>query len=221
MNTRSTRGFTIVELLISIAVIGILAAIVLVAYNGIQERSRDTKRANDMVLLGNLLEKYFAKNGIYPTGCGSASCTNGTNWSFYAPNNINTTTTFSSLSSLLNQSITTLDPKVTSTTPFIGSGSTVSNATPGYVYRGGHTLNSGYSGTTSATIVQLTEQGGSRSCTLTASFNSANASSSRDTAAFVLAYYSEGDKVWKLYMGDKGLRPTVGGTTPSFCVVTN
>ncbi|MDB5165339.1 MAG: Fimbrial protein, partial [Candidatus Saccharibacteria bacterium] len=34
------RGFTIVELLIVIVVIGILAAITIVAYNGIQNRAR-------------------------------------------------------------------------------------------------------------------------------------------------------------------------------------
>ena len=221
MKTRQSYGFTMVELIVVVIVISILAAIIYVAYNGIQEESRDSKRANDMVVLSNQLEKYFDKNGIYPTGCGSASCTNGTNWSFYAPDNINTTTTLSNVSTLLNLPLTSLDPKVTTTTPFIGSGSSVSNASPGYFYRGGHTLTTGYSGTASATIIQLTEQGGSRTCTLTASFNSTDTANSRDTAAFVLGYYSEVDKVWKLSMGDRGIRPTVGGANPTFCVVTN
>ena len=39
------KGFTLVELLIVIVVIAILAAISIVAYNGIQQRSRDSAAA--------------------------------------------------------------------------------------------------------------------------------------------------------------------------------
>lgn len=42
------KGFTIVELLIVIVVIAILATIVIVAYNGIQERARATKIEADL-----------------------------------------------------------------------------------------------------------------------------------------------------------------------------
>lgn len=42
------RGFTIVELLIVIVVIGILAAITIVAYSGIQDRARQTKITSDL-----------------------------------------------------------------------------------------------------------------------------------------------------------------------------
>ena len=37
------RGFTIVELLVVIVVIGILAAIVVVSYNGVQQNGMDAK----------------------------------------------------------------------------------------------------------------------------------------------------------------------------------
>ena len=53
--TRQT-GFTIVELLIVIVVIGILAAITIVAYNGIQTRAQNTQRINE---IQNVLRTIF------------------------------------------------------------------------------------------------------------------------------------------------------------------
>jgi len=41
-------GFTIVELLIVIVVIGILAAITIVSFNGVQSRAADARRASDV-----------------------------------------------------------------------------------------------------------------------------------------------------------------------------
>lgn len=41
-------GFTIVELQIVIVVIAILATISIVAYNGIQQRARDSQRKSDL-----------------------------------------------------------------------------------------------------------------------------------------------------------------------------
>lgn len=48
MVKNKNRGFTIVELLIVIVVIGILAAIVIVAFSGVQEKSRVQKANTDL-----------------------------------------------------------------------------------------------------------------------------------------------------------------------------
>jgi len=63
---KTKNGFTIVELLIVIVVIGILAAITIVAYNGIQSRARDTQRASDISVINKALELYRVNNGQYP-----------------------------------------------------------------------------------------------------------------------------------------------------------
>lgn len=74
------RGFTIVELLIVIVVIGILAAITIVAYNGVQARAQDSHRLAEMNKLRKGLEVYFTLNGQYPQCNGADSCTS-TGWS--------------------------------------------------------------------------------------------------------------------------------------------
>ncbi len=71
-SSNKQTGFTIVELLIVIVVIGILAAITIVAYNGIQGRSKDAKRQSDLSAIQKGLELYYVDNGGYPT-CGGGT----------------------------------------------------------------------------------------------------------------------------------------------------
>ena len=62
-----TKGFTIVELLIVIVVIGILAAIVIVAFNGIQDRAQAVRTASAVKAYETMLGAYSSANsGEYP-----------------------------------------------------------------------------------------------------------------------------------------------------------
>jgi prepilin-type N-terminal cleavage/methylation domain-containing protein len=63
---RKNEGFTIVELLIVIVVIGILAALVVTTFTGIQQRARNTERETDIKAVHGQLEAYYAQNGSYP-----------------------------------------------------------------------------------------------------------------------------------------------------------
>jgi prepilin-type N-terminal cleavage/methylation domain-containing protein len=64
---KQNKGFTIVELLIVIVVIGILALLVITTYSGIQAKARNTKRTSDLKSLQTKLEAYINDNGHYPS----------------------------------------------------------------------------------------------------------------------------------------------------------
>ncbi|HEX5797179.1 MAG TPA: type II secretion system protein [Candidatus Saccharimonadales bacterium] len=64
---RKQSGFTIVELLIVIVVIGILAAIVITTFTGVQKKGRDADRKSDINAIYSQVEVYFAQNSKYPT----------------------------------------------------------------------------------------------------------------------------------------------------------
>lgn len=63
----TARGFTIVELLIVIVIIAILAAITVVAYNGIQNRAADSSVQSDLRNLANRMHvKSIEDDSVYP-----------------------------------------------------------------------------------------------------------------------------------------------------------
>lgn len=64
---RKQTGFTIVELLIVIVVIGILAAITIISYNGIQARAYNTSVIAGARQTISLINQYVAVNGAYPS----------------------------------------------------------------------------------------------------------------------------------------------------------
>jgi len=64
---RKQRGFTIVELLIVIVVIGILAAIVIVSYNGIQKKATTVTLTSDLSNAATALKLYQVSNSTYPS----------------------------------------------------------------------------------------------------------------------------------------------------------
>ena len=74
---RNRQGFTIVELLIVIVVIGILAAIVIVAFNGISDSAKRSSTMSEMKQWVKLFSLYKAKYGEYPAPSATPSTGGG------------------------------------------------------------------------------------------------------------------------------------------------
>jgi prepilin-type N-terminal cleavage/methylation domain-containing protein len=66
--SRSQKGFTLVELLVVISIIGVLATLVLLQLGTARARARDTKRITDVNQIRTAVESYFEDNGgKYPS----------------------------------------------------------------------------------------------------------------------------------------------------------
>jgi len=61
------KGFTLIEILIVVAIIGLLASVVLVGLGSFRSRGRDARRVSDLREVQNSLELYYFKNNSYPT----------------------------------------------------------------------------------------------------------------------------------------------------------
>lgn len=66
LKQKRQSGFTIVELLIVIIIIGILAGLVITQILGANQQARDSERKTDINSIASQLEVYFAKNAGYP-----------------------------------------------------------------------------------------------------------------------------------------------------------
>jgi prepilin-type N-terminal cleavage/methylation domain-containing protein len=70
MKTSKRKGFTIIELLVSIAIIGMLFSVVMASLGGLKEKSRDSRRMSDVKEISKALTLYVDSNIVFPIVAG-------------------------------------------------------------------------------------------------------------------------------------------------------
>jgi general secretion pathway protein G len=75
MKSKRSAAFTLIELLIVIAIIAILASIVLAAAGSVQKKSARSRAQTEIAAMAAALENYKADNGDYPVNSNTGSLT--------------------------------------------------------------------------------------------------------------------------------------------------
>jgi type IV pilus assembly protein PilE len=76
---RSNSGFTLIEVMITVAIVAILAAIAVPSYNEYVQRARITEATSALSDMRNKMEQYFQDNRTWTPGGGIAQpCSAGT-----------------------------------------------------------------------------------------------------------------------------------------------
>jgi prepilin-type N-terminal cleavage/methylation domain-containing protein len=76
-NKLKKKGFTLVELLVVISIIGILTIITLASFTNAQKKGRDTRRKAELDALSKAMMMYFNDTGSFPASIGFENASAG------------------------------------------------------------------------------------------------------------------------------------------------
>lgn len=93
---KDEKGFTLIEIIIVIVIMGILVGLIAIAYSGIQRSAQTAQAKQDLDDIYKALNIYRVRNGVYPATLAEAGITQNTQGTTYqyAPTSSNGTSTY-------------------------------------------------------------------------------------------------------------------------------
>ena len=79
-HSSDTCGFTLVELLVVVAILGVLAALLLPAFSGAKAKAHRTQCVSNLRQQGLALQNFVGENHAYPSGLGATNSGFGRSW---------------------------------------------------------------------------------------------------------------------------------------------
>lgn len=211
---RHQLGFTIVEVLIIVVILGLLASMITFIYIGQQKQSRDDKRRSDISALAHALDMYYDEAGNYPLSCShttpssSACSTMASNYtaaygSPVPPQIGGNSMTRDQIRAVLSGLDTSFgDPRNTTGNPInyhtTASANTISQVS--YLFVSPDALNTNFS----VYLALNTSGSSSLTCNVTPTTNDYRGTNQGNRPhSYVIGYYSEVESKWVLVSGPK------------------
>ena len=72
---KNNKGFTLIEMLVVVAIIGLLSSVVVVGLGSARQNARDARRISDIRQIQNALEVYYSSAQSYPDALSALSST--------------------------------------------------------------------------------------------------------------------------------------------------
>ncbi len=71
---KNQKGFTLIELIIALAIVAIVFGAIIGSSSAIQRQAKDAQRKSDLSKIQTALQQFYADHSYYPAACGTALC---------------------------------------------------------------------------------------------------------------------------------------------------